>query len=67
MDNYRDIIAAAMALACAGVMLISGQLYLEYRARQFDGARQIQAPDRNGASSPMASGGKDAHSGIGSS
>jgi TRAP-type C4-dicarboxylate transport system permease small subunit len=65
MDDYCDLIAAALALVFAGAMLIAGQLYLEYRARQVDGISQIPAPDRN-RSSPMASGGRDARPKISS-
>lgn len=36
MDDYRDLVTAAFGLACAGVMLVAGQLYLEHRAKLGD-------------------------------
>lgn len=29
MDDYRDLVTVSLALVCAGVMLVAGQLYLE--------------------------------------
>ncbi|QQO18391.1 hypothetical protein JJB99_20350 [Bradyrhizobium diazoefficiens] len=32
MDDYRDLVTVSLALLCAGVMLVAGQLYIEHRA-----------------------------------
>ncbi|MCG2641425.1 MULTISPECIES: hypothetical protein [Bradyrhizobium] len=29
MDDYRDLVTVSLTLVCAGVMLVTGQLYLE--------------------------------------
>ncbi|MBW7971018.1 hypothetical protein [Bradyrhizobium sp. BR 10289] len=29
MDDYRDLVTASLALVCAGIMLVAGQLYIE--------------------------------------
>jgi hypothetical protein len=40
MDDYRDLVTAALALLCAGVMLVAGQLTIEHRAPDF-GRKEI--------------------------
>ncbi|WP_407184667.1 hypothetical protein [Bradyrhizobium centrosematis] len=44
MDNYRDLVSAALALFCAGVMLVAGHLFIEWRARHADPATGMEAP-----------------------
>lgn len=39
MDDYRDVVAASLTLLCAGIMLVAGQLYLEYGAAPVSGNR----------------------------
>jgi len=29
MDDYRDLVTVSLALVCAGIMLVAGQLYIE--------------------------------------
>lgn len=43
MDDYRDLVAASLTLACAGIMLVAGQLYLEHRATHSPG-HQVVSP-----------------------
>ena len=30
MDDYRDLVTVSLALVCAGIMLVAGQLYIEH-------------------------------------
>jgi hypothetical protein len=30
MQDYRDLVAVGLALVCAGIMLVGGQLYIEH-------------------------------------
>ena len=53
MDDYRDLVTAALALLCAGIMLVAGQLYVEHRAPDF-GRKEIETPAQP-APPPMAS------------
>lgn len=34
MQDYRDLVAVVFGLVCAGIMLVGGQLYLEYGRSQ---------------------------------
>ncbi|QOZ26738.1 hypothetical protein XH93_26330 [Bradyrhizobium sp. CCBAU 51753] len=34
MDDYRDLMTASLALVCAGIMLLAGQLYIEHHPVQ---------------------------------
>ncbi|MCC8955163.1 hypothetical protein H8B02_17440 [Bradyrhizobium sp. Pear77] len=61
MDDYRDLVAAAFGLACAGVMLVAGELYLEHRAMHAE-VRQVQPSVEKAQGSRVASSGKDAKS-----
>jgi hypothetical protein len=58
MDDYRDLITAAFGLACAGAVLVVGQLYLERGARHGD-VQQIQLSVRKPSPPPVVSSGKD--------
>ena len=60
MDDYRDLVTAAFGLACAGFMLVAGQLYLEYGSRQAE-VQQIGSPAEK-AAPPAISSRKDAKS-----
>ncbi|WIW44468.1 hypothetical protein ML401_23585 [Bradyrhizobium sp. 62B] len=42
LDNYRDLVSAALALFCAGVMLVAGHLWIEWRARQADPGLEME-------------------------
>lgn len=53
MDDYRDLVAASLALVCAGVMLVAGQLYIEHRPSH-PPSKSIEAPPGPGAP-PMVS------------
>lgn len=53
MDDYRDLVTVGLALLCAGIMLVAGQLYIEHRAPDF-GRRTIETPVQPGPP-PMVS------------
>lgn len=53
MDDYRDLVTVGLALLCAGIMLVAGQLYIEHRAPDF-GRREIETPVQPGPP-PMVS------------
>jgi len=53
MDDYRDLVTAALALLCAGIMLVAGQLTIEHRAPDF--ARKAIETPAQPAPPPMAS------------
>jgi hypothetical protein len=55
--DYRDHITAAFGLACAGAMLVVGQLYLEHGAGHED-VQQTQ-PSVRKPPPPVVSSGKD--------
>jgi hypothetical protein len=57
MDNYRDLVSAALALFCAGVMLVAGHLLIEWHARQSDPGMGLEAPKREGPPLPVISNG----------
>jgi hypothetical protein len=54
MDDYRDLVSASLALLCAGVMLVAGQLFIEWQARHAASGVTIEAP-ADQPSSPMSS------------
>ncbi|GGI32237.1 hypothetical protein [Bradyrhizobium guangdongense] len=43
MDDYRDLVTVSLALFCAGIMLVAGQLTIEHRARNF-ARKAIETP-----------------------
>ena len=47
MDDYRDLVAAALVLLCAGIMLVAAQLYIEHRAPDL-GRNAIETPAQPG-------------------
>lgn len=53
MDDYRDLVTVSLALLCAGIVLVAGQLYIEHRARDA-GPKEIERPVQPGAP-PMVS------------
>nr|GAJ33702.1 hypothetical protein BDOA9_0129000 [Bradyrhizobium sp. DOA9] len=55
MDDYRDLVSAALALFCAGLMLVAGHLLIEWHAGSIDPGTGIEAPKREGA--PLISNG----------
>ena len=55
MDNYRDLVSAALALFCAGVMLVAGHLFIEWRARHADPGMGLDAPKSDDPPSPVIS------------
>lgn len=55
MDDYRDLVSAALALFCAGLMLVAGQLLIEWHARNTDSG--IEAPKGEGSPAPLISNG----------
>jgi hypothetical protein len=57
MDDYRDLVSAALALFCAGLMLVAGQLLIEWHARSTDSGMGIEAPKHEGAPAPRISNG----------
>jgi hypothetical protein len=57
MDNYRDLVSAALALFCAAVMLVAGHLFLEWRARNGDPGIGMEAPKSENFPSPLISNG----------
>ncbi|QCJ95034.1 hypothetical protein DAA61_03360 [Bradyrhizobium sp. WBAH33] len=57
MDDYRDLVSAALALFCAGLMLVAGHLLIEWHARSTDPGIGIEAPKRDGAPAPLISNG----------
>ncbi|MDD1526456.1 hypothetical protein C7U92_03825 [Bradyrhizobium sp. WBOS7] len=57
MDNYRDLVSAALALLCAGVMLVAGHLFIEWRARNGDSGMGMEAPSSEDLPLPMISNG----------
>ncbi|WP_285807271.1 hypothetical protein [Bradyrhizobium sp. 62B] len=44
MDNYRDLVSAALTLFCAGVIMVAGHLFIEWRARNGDSGLEMEAP-----------------------
>lgn len=36
MDDYTNIVGASFAVLCSAVMLLGGQLYIEYQSNRFD-------------------------------
>jgi hypothetical protein len=57
MDNYRDLVSAALALFCAGAMLVAGQLWIEWGARHANPGVEIEAPKSEDPPSPVISNG----------
>ncbi|AMA59458.1 hypothetical protein [Bradyrhizobium sp. CCGE-LA001] len=57
MVNYRDLVSAALALFCAGVMLVAGHLLIEWHARQSNSGMGLEAPKREGPALPVISNG----------
>ncbi|MBH5390241.1 MULTISPECIES: hypothetical protein [Bradyrhizobium] len=57
MNDYRDLVGAALALLCAGLMLVAGHILLEWRARHADPGIGIVAPRSEGTPSPLISNG----------
>jgi hypothetical protein len=57
MDDYRDLVSAALALFCAGVMLVAGHLLIEWHARHAEPGIEIEAPKSGGSPSPLLSNG----------
>lgn len=57
MDDYRDLVSAALALFCAGLMLVAGHLLIEWHARSTDPGIAIETPKREGAPAPLISNG----------
>jgi hypothetical protein len=57
MDDYRDLVSVSLTLLCAGIILVAGQLYLQYRTAHppgsAPGAPQISAPMVSRAPSPQ--------------
>lgn len=51
MDDYRDLVTVSLALLCAGIMLVAGQLYIQHRATA--GPKEIETPVQPGP--PMVS------------
>jgi hypothetical protein len=43
MDDYRDLVTVSFAAACAGIMLVAGELYIEQRATDPPG-HQVETP-----------------------
>ncbi len=56
MDDYRDLVSVSLALLCAGIMLVAGQLYLEHGTahppNNAPGAPEISSPMVSRAPSP---------------
>ncbi len=57
MDDYRDLVSAALALFCAGMMLVAGHLLLEWHARDVAPGMGVDAPKSGGAPAPLISNG----------
>ncbi|WP_156402574.1 MULTISPECIES: hypothetical protein [unclassified Bradyrhizobium] len=57
MDDYRDLVSAALALFCAGVMLVAGHLLLEWHAGHAAPGTGVDAPRSEGAPAPLISNG----------
>lgn len=57
MDNYRDLVSAAFALFCAGVMLVAGHLLIEWRAWHADSGAGLEAPKSEDLPLPTISNG----------
>jgi hypothetical protein len=55
MDDYRDLVIAALVLACTGAALVAGLLYIEYGAHR-DGFLRQEVPASS--SPPVASSGE---------
>lgn len=55
MDNYRDLVSAALALLCAGVMLVAGHLWIEWHARHADPGLGVEVPRNEGPPLPVMS------------
>lgn len=53
MDDYRDLVAASLTLLCAGIMLVAGQLYLEYGATSAP-SNEIDRPGGPGSPSVIS-------------
>ena len=45
MDDYRDLVIVGLALVCAGIMLVAGQLYIERRGTYPPGI-QVGSPQK---------------------
>jgi hypothetical protein len=61
MDNYRDLVSAALALLCAGVMLVAGHLSIEWRAKNGDPGPGMEAPKSEDVPSPLTSNGSSSN------
>ncbi|WP_128924302.1 hypothetical protein [Bradyrhizobium guangxiense] len=57
MDNFRDLVSAVLALFCAGVMLVAGHLWIEWRARHADQDIGVEAPKSEDLPLPLISNG----------
>ncbi|QQO20778.1 hypothetical protein JJB98_13100 [Bradyrhizobium diazoefficiens] len=57
MDNYRDLVSAALALLCAGAMLVASHLLIEWRARQSDLGMEVEPPKSEDRPLPAISNG----------
>lgn len=57
MDDYRDLVSAALALFCAGLMLVAGHLLIEWHAGNTDPGTRMEAPKGEGAPAPLISNG----------
>ena len=57
MDNYRDLVSAALALFCAGVMLVAGHLFIQWRARDGNPGMGMETPKSEDLPSPLISNG----------
>jgi hypothetical protein len=54
MDDYSDLVTASLALLCAGIMLVAGQLTIEHSATNAP-RKGVEMPPRSGASPAMIS------------
>jgi hypothetical protein len=54
MDDYSDLVMASLALLCAGIMLVAGQLTIEHSATNAP-MHGDKMPPGSGASQAMVS------------
>jgi hypothetical protein len=54
MDDYRDLVTAGLTLLCAAIMLVAGQLYIEYGAAPVPG-NEVDRPGGPGSPPPLIS------------
>lgn len=53
MDDYRDLVAAGLALLCAALALVAGLLLVTHRDTKTAPGTTIELPAKGGTASPL--------------